>query len=91
MLVSGNMKVLLFVLFLALQVTLFADPLKLKVSAKNAVLINADTGAILYEKNAHDRAYPASLTKIATLLYATKKYPMDLDEVVSPLSTVSVR
>ena len=77
------MKVLLFVLFLALQVTLFADPLKLKVSAKNAVLINADTGAILYEKNAHDRAYPASLTKIATLLYATKKYPMDLDEVVS--------
>ena len=31
-----------------------------------AILMDADTGAILYEKNAYERNYPASTTKILT-------------------------
>ncbi|NGX50371.1 MAG: D-alanyl-D-alanine carboxypeptidase DacF [Chlamydiae bacterium] len=73
----------LFILFLTLGINLSADPLRVKVSAKSAILINGESGAILYEKNAHDRANPASLTKIATCLYAVKKYKSDLDDLVS--------
>lgn len=38
--------------------------------SENAILIDADTGAILYEKNAHEKSYPASTTKILTGLLA---------------------
>ena len=38
------------------------------VSAAGAVLIRADTGAILFEKEAEKRLYPASTTKIMTAL-----------------------
>ena len=74
------MRLLLF--FLTLSMGLGATPLKLNVSAKSAILINADTGAILYEKAAHDRVFPASITKIATCLYALKNQE-DIDEVIS--------
>ena len=38
------------------------------VSAAGAVLIRADTGAIIFEKEAEKRLYPASTTKIMTAL-----------------------
>ena len=38
------------------------------LDAKAGLLIEADTGEILYEKNAHQENYPASLTKIMTAL-----------------------
>lgn len=40
------------------------------VSAEGAVLIDADSGRVLYEKNADKRLYPASTTKIMTALIA---------------------
>ncbi|GMB07775.1 D-Ala-D-Ala carboxypeptidase DacF [Thermolongibacillus altinsuensis] len=36
--------------------------------AKSAILIERDTGMILYEKNAHEKLPPASMTKIMTML-----------------------
>ena len=38
------------------------------ISAGQAILIDGDTGKILYEKNADEKAYPASTTKIMTAL-----------------------
>ena len=38
------------------------------VLAKNAILVDLDFGEILFEKNAHDKAYPASITKVMTAL-----------------------
>ena len=38
------------------------------LDARAGLLIEADTGEILYEKNAHQENYPASLTKIMTAL-----------------------
>lgn len=38
------------------------------ILAPNAILVDYDTGEILYEKNAHDKAYPASITKVMTAL-----------------------
>ena len=37
---------------------------EMEVDAKAALLIDPTTGEILYEKNIHERLYPASLTKI---------------------------
>ena len=37
-----------------------------EINGTAAVLIEASTGTVLYEKNAHDKMYPASITKILT-------------------------
>jgi serine-type D-Ala-D-Ala carboxypeptidase (penicillin-binding protein 5/6) len=62
---------------------LIAKPLELSVNAESAILINADTGAVLYEKNAHTLQYPASITKIATAAYTLLTHPHDLDVMVA--------
>jgi formamidopyrimidine-DNA glycosylase len=40
---------------------------------KAAVMIDTETGAVLYSKNPDEALYPASLTKIATAIYAIEK------------------
>lgn len=40
------------------------------VDAKAALLVDLNTGRVVYEQNADDRVYPASLTKIMTCLIA---------------------
>ncbi|EGK14217.1 D-alanyl-D-alanine carboxypeptidase family protein [Kroppenstedtia eburnea] len=37
-------------------------------SSKSAVLVDADTGTVLYEKNSREKLPPASITKIMTML-----------------------
>lgn len=51
------------------------------VSSEAAILIEAETGTILYEKNMHTQEYPASITKILTCLIATEL--CSLDEMVT--------
>ena len=51
------------------------------VSAASAILIEAETGVILYEKDIHEQHYPASTTKILTTLIAAETCAMD--EVVT--------
>ncbi len=53
-------------LFCLLPVT--AQAVELEIAAPSAVLIEASTGEVLYEKNAHERLAPASVTKVMTLL-----------------------
>ncbi len=60
----------------------FCKHLQIHVKAEAAILINASTGAILYEKHAHKLMYPASVTKIATALYVLKAKGNQLDENV---------
>jgi D-alanyl-D-alanine carboxypeptidase (penicillin-binding protein 5/6) len=45
-----------------------AENTSLTVEAPSAVLMEASTGTILYEKNSHEQRRPASVTKIMTLL-----------------------
>ena len=40
----------------------------LAASARSAILMDADSGTVIYEKNSHDKLPPASITKIMTLL-----------------------
>lgn len=60
----------------------WGKPLAVRVSAESALLMNAETGAILYEKRPHALQYPASLTKIASSLYVLEKKKNQLDEMV---------
>jgi D-alanyl-D-alanine carboxypeptidase (penicillin-binding protein 5/6) len=41
---------------------------QLEVAGKGAVLMDGATGTVLYEKNAHEKLAPASVTKVMTML-----------------------
>lgn len=43
------------------------------INAASAIIMEVESGAILYEKNSHDQHYPASITKIMTTLLALEK------------------
>lgn len=58
---------LVFSIFLLNMNKVYAEP---DILCKTAVLIDADTGTILAEKNADQKMYPASLTKIMTAILA---------------------
>ena len=58
-----------------------AAPALPNVSAKSAILIEATTGKILYEKKAAQAMYPASTTKIMTLIAALEQG--NLEDVLS--------
>lgn len=51
------------------------------IGAESAILIEAQTGAILYAKNIHQQQYPASTTKILTALLASEL--CEMDEIVT--------
>lgn len=51
----------------------YADSSKvLNIDARGAILIDANTGVTIYEKNSHKKLYPASITKIMTAYLACK-------------------
>ncbi len=64
-------------------VSLFGRPLEIEVTARSAILMNAETGAILYEKHAHIPSFPASTTKIATALFVLDQKNPPLDSLVT--------
>lgn len=72
----------LSVILMALSNVVGAEPLSCDISAESALLINADTGAILFEKNARTVRYPASTTKIAVAAYVLHAYADRLDDIV---------
>ena len=51
------------------------------IGAEAAVLMDADTGAVLYAKNMDEELFPASITKLMTCLVAIENCP--LDEVIT--------
>lgn len=84
-------KLLIWILLLslltmpALAVTQAEDDL-LSLTAPSAVLMERSTGEVLYEKNAHERLSPASVTKIMTLLLVAEQMDsgaLSRDDMVS--------
>ena len=51
-------------LSILLPVKTLADNNNLNINAESAILIDGDTGKILYEKSAYEKRAPASTTKI---------------------------
>jgi len=61
-------KICLFLMLFLMPIFVNAEELNLAENAKSAILIEASTGKILYEKNANERLAPASMTKIMSLI-----------------------
>ena len=55
--------------------------LKSGIISETAVLVDAETGQVLFEKNMHKLRYPASITKIMTALLALENG--DLNDVIT--------
>lgn len=53
------------------------------IASDAAIVLEANTGKVLYEKNATTQLYPASLTKIATAIYAIEHSDLDRRVTVS--------
>lgn len=47
------------------------------IGAQSAILLEAETGVVLYAKNIHEKLYPASTTKLMTCLIAAENSSMD--------------
>ena len=65
------MKKILIFIFLILFMPLmrvYGEEINLAENAKSAILIEASTGEVLYQKNANERLAPASMTKIMSLI-----------------------
>lgn len=68
-------KIIIVILFITSLFTLQSKAFahhqdQLMIKSEAAVVMDAQTGAILYGKNTNEKMYPASLTKIATAIYA---------------------
>lgn len=61
-------KICLFLLLFLIPFVVKGEELNLAENAKSAILIEASTGEILYQKNANERLAPASMTKIMSLI-----------------------
>ena len=75
------MKLILMLLLSICSSIAYAN-LNISIQSPSAILINAETGKILYEKKAHKPLFPASITKIATALYALQRGPLKLDKMI---------
>jgi D-alanyl-D-alanine carboxypeptidase (penicillin-binding protein 5/6) len=63
-------RVIHYFFFWIFPAFILADPLQFQIKGEAAILINADSGYVLFEHKAHIPCYPASTTKLATALYA---------------------
>lgn len=65
------MKKFLFTVYIAallIMYTMSAFAAEVEIAAPNAVLMEASTGQVIYEKNPDEQKSPASITKIMTLI-----------------------
>lgn len=65
---SLSILLIVLLLFISNGSAIAYDNTPFDIEAKSAILIDASTGEILYEKNVHERLSPASITKIMVLL-----------------------
>ena len=86
--ISFNFKsalILCLLLCLPAQVAISATP---KISAESAILMDAKTGQVLFEKNSRTRRAPASTTKVMTAIIAIESGHLE-DEVTISLRAAS--
>lgn len=74
-------KIFLFFLFI---LTINSNVFAVEVTSPHAILIDIDTGRILFQKDAYEATYPASTTKVLTAILALEN--CELDEMVTASS-----
>jgi serine-type D-Ala-D-Ala carboxypeptidase (penicillin-binding protein 5/6) len=76
---------LIFILPFHADAVAAAKPLS--IDSEAGILIDAKTGQVLYEKNAREKMYPASITKIVTGIMAIESGRLDEETIVSKHAT----
>lgn len=69
-----------------------AEELNLAQNAKSAILLEASTGEIIFEKNSHEKLHPASMTKMMSMLLILEnieKGVINWDDIVTVSSNAS--
>ncbi|MBW8349142.1 D-alanyl-D-alanine carboxypeptidase [Bacillus sp. IITD106] len=66
--ISSCLGIVMFFSILSQSVMAEEKQVELSNESKSAILIERDTGTVLYEKNMHEKYSPASMTKIMTML-----------------------
>lgn len=82
-------RIFIFMLCAALLAGIFPAPAQaatlwpdnVSIQAEGGIVMDADTGTVLYGKNIYNSYYPASITKILTALIVIER--CDLDEMVT--------
>ena len=62
------------------------------IEAAAAILVDADTGTVLFDQNAHEQRYPASITKVMTAMLAIEavdRGELSLNDVITVGSEVN--
>lgn len=79
-----TMIVMLLIVVLTYNTKVYADD-ELSVNAKAALIVETNTGKIIYEKDIYEQNYPASVTKILTAILTIEN--CELDDVVTVSQT----
>lgn len=69
-----------------------AEDLNLAQNAKSAILMEASTGEVIFEKNSHEKLHPASMTKMMSMLLILEnieKGVINWDDIVTVSSNAS--
>lgn len=80
-----KLGLIMSVILLFLSFFTYASAIEFDLNAKSAILIDAGTGKVLYEKNSNEKLPPASVTKVMTMLLAMEaleKNQISLDDKV---------
>ncbi len=90
-----KLKIIFFIFIFLMQFIIFispsyADSDNLKTYCPSCILIEANTGKILYEKNSNDVRFPASTTKIMTAILTVENCNLDDVTTVSHNAVYSI-
>jgi len=87
-----KMVLLLIFTFIVINIQMFSQSSSFAISsppvitAPAAILIDATTGQILFDKNMHELMEPASTTKVMTALLTLEHLPLDKVITIDPIS-----
>ena len=85
-------KLLLLLLFLLIPINITAESIDLAPNATSAIIIEASTGTVIYNKNEHEKLAPASMTKMMGLLLIMEqieKGNLKWDEMITASANAS--
>jgi len=87
-----KMFLVLYFVFIIKTVDVSAEEILLAPSAKSAILLEASTGEVIFEKNSHEKLHPASMTKMMSMLLILEnidKGVIKWDDIVTVSSNAS--
>ena len=83
-------SMMLFIILIFTNYAVFADAEELELTAQGVILMDTNTGKILYEKNADEKLYPASTTKIMTAIITLENSKLTDEVTVSYDAVMSI-